>query len=62
MAAPFDKRKRIPNAGNKGAKSKAASPPLPAEPALADVQPPVNSPSINEETEAKAAQGKKEGR
>ena len=55
VAAPFDKRKRTPEAGKKVAKPKAASPPLPAELAPADVQPTVNSSSVDEEAMAKAA-------
>ena len=55
VAAPFEKRKRTPEVGKKVAKPKAASPPLPAELAPADVQPTVNSSSVDEEAEAKAA-------
>ena len=54
-AAPIVKRKRSPEAGKKVAKPKAASPPLPAELAPADVQPTVNSSSVDEEAVAKAA-------
>ena len=62
VAAPFDKRKRTPKAGSKGAKSMDASPPLPSELAPADVQPPVNSPLIEEEADAKAARKAKKAK